>query len=113
MAVRHIKEYYGKVAQQYLDLLDELKDFEKLANEGMFEPEKLDQIKENIKPLMTNYQTLSYIMFLLNMPNRKSKEKSYKNANKRKTSQIPNECTQEGVIQQNKDAIDSLNNLKK
>ena len=70
MAVRHIKEYYGKVAQQYLDLLEELKDFEKLANEGMFEPEKLDQIKENIKPLMTNYQTLSYIMFLLNMPNR-------------------------------------------
>ena len=60
MAVRHIKEYFEQVAEQYHEMLEEIRDFEKEAEKGLIEPERLDAIKETIKPLMNNYQTLSW-----------------------------------------------------
>ena len=73
MAVKDVVEYYNQVANQYTLLIEDLKDFEKECQEGIVEPEKLDQIKDNIQPLINNYNTLSYIMFLLNQPTRKEK----------------------------------------
>ena len=37
MAKRHVVEYFDKVANQYKDMLDELKDFEKECNSGLIE----------------------------------------------------------------------------
>lgn len=59
MAVKHVREYYNQVESQYNEMVKEIKDFEKEAEQGLIEPERLDQIKESIKPLMNNYQTLS------------------------------------------------------
>ena len=59
MAVKDVREYYNQVESQYNEMVKEIKDFEKEAEQGLIEPERLDQIKESIKPLMNNYQTLS------------------------------------------------------
>ena len=48
MAVKDVVEYYNQVANQYTLLIEDLKDFEKECQEGIVEPEKLDQIKDNI-----------------------------------------------------------------
>ena len=82
------KEYYNKVCDQYHDMLNEIRDFEEEAKKGLIEPERLDEIKKNIQPLINNYQTLSYIIFLLNQPNRQSKEKAYQRRNKEFLSKI-------------------------
>ena len=77
MAKRHVEEYYNTVCNQWLAMQNELNDFAEEARKGLFPPERLEQIKETIQPIKTNYETLSYIMYLLNMPNRKEKESKY------------------------------------
>ena len=46
MSVKHVKLYYKEICDQYSDLLQELKDFEKEAQEGLIEPERIDNIDE-------------------------------------------------------------------
>lgn len=110
MSVKHIKQYFNEVADQYHDLLEEIRDFESEAKQGLIEPERLDLIKESIKPLVNNFQTLSYIMFLLNMPNRKEKQPRYVAQNKKLLKSIDEKFTKQGIINQNKSV---LNNTEK
>lgn len=101
MAVRHIKEYYEKMADQYMEMQDNIKEIEKDLANGLVEPEFLERLQEQVKPLKDNYLTLSYIMFLLNQPNRNNKIPKYKERNKKLLSSIPPENTMEGKISQN------------
>ena len=103
MAKRHVIDYYNKVADQFSQLLLELKSFEEEANKGLFPPERLDEIKKIIQPLKSNYETLSYIIFLLNMPNRKSKESKY-----RKQIKLHNVISDKQVLDQNAQVINKL-----
>lgn len=108
MSVKHVKEYFNQVADQYSEMLNELRDFEKEAEQGLIEPERLDIIKQNIQPLVNNYQTLSWIMFLLNQPNKKEKIKKYERQNKTLLKTLNKEFSQEGVINTNQQVIDGL-----
>ena len=83
MAKRHVIDYFNKVADQYHSMLVEIKDFEEECNKGLIEPERLDEVKKIIEPLKNNYMTWSYMMFLLNLPNRERKVKDYKRRNAR------------------------------
>lgn len=108
MSVKHVKAYFDEVAEQRRLMLEEIKDFEKEAEQNIIEPERLEMIKQNIQPLLNNYQMLSYIMFLLNKPNKKEKQKAYEKMNKKLLQSIDKKFTKEGVIQQNQDVIDSF-----
>ena len=108
MSVKHIKEYYEQVCDQYHEMLTELKDFEQEAQEGIIEPERFDLIKENIKPLINNYQTLSWIMFLLNKPNKKQKVKRYEQQNKNLLKSLDKRFSKEGVLNTNEETLDRL-----
>lgn len=108
MSVKHVREYFNQVADQYSEMLNELRDFEKEAEQGLIEPERLDIIKQNIQPLVNNYQTLSWIMFLLNQPNKKEKIKKYERQNKTLLKTLNKEFSQEGVINTNQQVIDGL-----
>ena len=70
MSKRHVEDYFNKVADQYKEMLNELKDFEKECSDGLVEPEIFDNYKKIIEPLKNNYMTWSYVMYLLNLPNR-------------------------------------------
>lgn len=83
MAKRHVIDYFNKVADQYHSMLLEIRDFEEECNKGLIEPERLDEVKKIIEPLKNNYMTWSYMMFLLNLPNRERKVKDYKRRNAR------------------------------
>ena len=105
MAKRHVEEYYNQVCNQWLAMQNELNDFAEEARKGLFPPEKLEEIKKSIQPLKTNYETLSYIMFLLNMPNRKKKERKYINSNK-----INTERSRENVLAEGENVLNNLKN---
>ena len=111
MSVKDVKEYYNQVCDQYHDMLNEIRDFEEEAKKGLIEPERLDQIKETITPLMNNYQTLSYIMFLLNKPVRKSKYKRYEERNKKFLQSIEEKNSKKGVLDTNNQTIDRLKKI--
>lgn len=82
MAKRHIVEYFDKVANQYSEMLSELKDFENECNNNLVEPEQFEQFKKVLEPIKNNYMTWSYVMYLLNLPNRDKKVKSVKRRSK-------------------------------
>lgn len=113
MAVKDIKNYFNEVCNQYHEMLEEIRDFEKEAEQGLIEPERLDKIKDSIKPLVNNYQTLSYIMFLLNKPSRKEKHKRYEQQNKKLLSKIEKEFTKDGIIEENSKVIKNLQDITK
>ena len=110
MSVRHVKEYYEQVAEQYQDMLNEIKDFEDLAMREMFDPDRLEQIKESIQPMLRNYETLSYIMYLLNKPNRDNKAKKYEKQYAKQVSKLDPSTTKDGVIATNNSVLNNLKN---
>lgn len=110
MAVKDIRQYFNEVCDQYHEMLEEIRDFEKEAEQGLIEPERLDQIKDSIKPLVNNYQTLSWIMFLLNKPVKKSKHKGYEQRNQKILKSLDPRYSKDGILQEN---INTLENLTK
>ena len=103
MSVKHFKDYYDKVCEQYHDFIAELKDFEQLYNDGLVQPEVIEQAKKSIAPLKDNWEKLTYVMFLLNKPNKKSKQSRYAKANYPKTCK-----TDKAVYEENNKALEDL-----
>lgn len=108
MAVKHIKEYYEQVCDQYVLMNEELRDFQKEVENGLVEPERLDNLKKVIEPLKNNYMTLSWIMYLLNQPNRDSKERAYQQRNKKFIESLDKNFNKESIMKQNEDVIKSI-----
>lgn len=108
MSVKHIKQYYDQICKQYSEMLAELKDFEKEAEENLFPPEKLSNIKQLIDPLKVNYERWAFMMFLLNKPNRKEKEKAYVRRNKKLLSKLSKDNNLESVVSENEEVIKKL-----
>lgn len=113
MSVKDVKAYYDEVCQQRQEMLNELKDFEKECEQGLIEPERLEKIKETIQPLLNNYQTLSYIMFLLNKPVKREKEEKYLKQSKKLLNSIDKEFTKEGILNENQTTIENLRDVTK
>lgn len=80
MAKRHVNLYFLEQQALYLEMLDNLKEFEQLAKEGKISQEDYDQMLREVELNKTNYERLAYIIMLLNKPNRKDKEEADMNA---------------------------------
>ena len=113
MALKDIINYYNEICDQYHDLLTEIRDFEEEAKKGLIEPERLDEIKKTIQPLIANYQTLSYIMFLLNKPVKKEKHKKYEKQNTKILKQIAYKNTKAGLLETNNNTINEVKKITK
>lgn len=81
MAKRDVVNYYIGVQAQYLMMLKEVEDFEKEMREGRFGEEQFRQAQEEVAKLKENYDRLSYVMLLLNEPNRDGKKAGYRKRN--------------------------------
>lgn len=108
MAIKHIREYFDIVANQYVEMIDAYRDLEKECQEGLVEPERLDNMRLLLDPIKANYLRISYIMYLLNKPARESKGPKYVQANKKLLEKISKEHTLEGVVEENKAALESI-----
>lgn len=109
MAIRHFNKYLEEIEAQYHEMNNNLKEMEELAQNGMIKPEMLDNLKNMIAPIYNNWRTLNYIKFLLDMPNRKNKEKSYE---KRMKKALSNCKTKDEVLNEGKETLKSLKSLK-
>ena len=76
MALKDVKEYYYRVAAQYLEMKDTLAEYDEAAKEGKVTEEQLADVKEDIARIEQNYYRLSYILYLFELPkNSKAKTK--------------------------------------
>ena len=77
MAVKDVRNYFYTMLSQYLEEKQNLADFEEALKEGYITQEQMQEALDNVADLETNYHRLVYIMYLLDMPNRKSKKSNY------------------------------------
>jgi hypothetical protein len=77
MAVNDVRNYFYTMLSQYLEEKQNLADFEEALKEGYITQEQMQEALDTVSNLETNYHRLVYIMYLLDMPNRKSKKKGY------------------------------------
>lgn len=104
MSVKAVKKYYDQICAQYTEMLQDIKDLEQEASEGLVEPERIDRLKEQIAPIKQNYERWAYMMFLLNEPQRKAKQAQYRRANKKLLKSLDSKNSLDAVLQENESA---------
>ena len=77
MAVKDVRNYFYTMLVQYLEEKQNLADFEEALKEGFITEEQMQDAMTNVAYLENNYHRLVYIMYLLDMPNKKSKKAGY------------------------------------
>jgi hypothetical protein len=77
MAVKDVRNYFYTMLCQYIEEKQNLADFEEALKAGNITQDQMQEAMENVTNLETNYHRLVYIMYLLDMPNRKSKKSDY------------------------------------
>jgi hypothetical protein len=83
MAIRDVKEYYFKMLGQYTEMKADIADFEQALKDGFITEEQLQAAIDEVYKVQQNYDRLTYIMYLLSLPNRKSKQPRYNKINKK------------------------------
>lgn len=77
MAVKDVRNYFYTMLCQYIEEKQNLADFEDALKEGYVTQEQMQSAMENVAALEENYHRLVYIMYLLDMPNKKEKKSAY------------------------------------
>lgn len=108
MSVKDVHKYYEDVCNQYKELLSELKDMEDMVSKDLATPELYEQLKQTAQPVLSNYQTISWIIFLLNKPNKKSKQKKYKKQFSKLINSLDESRNPECIRMENNHVINSL-----
>lgn len=109
MAVKDVREYYEQVTNQYVEMkrvLNELETVPELKASAAYQ--NIDSIKAQVAKLQENYNRLSYIIFLLNEPTKKSKKERYIKREQKKLSKIPKEDRKDAVLEENKNILTNL-----
>ena len=104
MSLKHFKKFYKQQESNYYRMLATSKEFDKLVKEGKADPEQVEQAHLIIANLETNYKRLSYVLYLLNLPNRKEKEIKYRIKNKKIEDALKGH-TAEDIIREDEDAL--------
>lgn len=82
-------------------MIQDIKDLEKEAELGLVEPERIDRLKEQVAPIVQNYERWTYMMFLLHQPNRKTKHKQYDKLIKNQAAQLNASNSLDAVLAEN------------
>lgn len=77
MAIKDVRNYFYTMLAQYIEEKQNLADFEEALKNGFITEEQMQEALETVTDLENNYHRLVYIMYLLDMPNRKSKKAGY------------------------------------
>ena len=109
MAVKDVKEYYFKLIAQKAELEADLADFEEALKNGFITEEQMQAAKDELIPYQINLDRLTYIMYLLELPNRKTKKAKFAKQNKKILNELEKRKADErSVISENKSALDAF-----
>ena len=109
MAVKDVKEYYFKLIAQKAELEADLADFEEALKNGFITEEQMQAAKDELVPYQINLDRLTYIMYLLELPNRKAKKAKFAKQNKKILDELEKRnADEQSVISENKSALDAF-----
>ena len=105
MSVKAVRKYYDQICEQYHEMIELIHDLEKEAEQDLVEPERIERLKEQVAPIKQNYERWTYMMFLLNQPERKSKREKYKRQNLRLLQNLDKQNDLDSVLEENKASL--------
>ena len=109
MAVKDVKEYYFKLIAQKAELEADLADFEEALKNGFITEEQMQAAKDELIPYQINLDRLTYIMYLLELPNRKAKKAKFAKQNKKILNELEKrKADEQSVMSENKSALDAF-----
>ena len=109
MAAKDVKEYYFKLIAQKAELEADLADFEEALKNGFITEEQMQAAKDELIPYQINLDRLTYIMYLLELPNRKTKKAKFAKQNKKILDELERRnADEQSVISENKSALDAF-----
>ena len=109
MAAKDVKEYYFKLIAQKAELEADLADFEEALKNGFITEEQMQAAKDELIPYQINLDRLTYIVYLLELPNRKAKKAKFANQNKKILNELEKRnADEQSVIAENKSALDAF-----
>lgn len=111
MSVKALELEYQKVVDQYQEMISDIQDIEKDANNGLCDPELVDRLKEQIKPIKQNYEWWSYVMYILHQPQRKQKQEKYKKIRRKYIQQLSNYNDPSARLQSGSAALQGLKDI--
>lgn len=82
MSVKHIKNEFDKICKDYHEMLEVLHELEDAVSENVISEERFKELSAPIETVKTNYLRWSYMMYLLDLPNNKNKQKKYRGQKK-------------------------------
>lgn len=113
MSVKHVKRYFSDICDLYHELLENVKDMQEAAEQGLISPERFEEYKKTIEPVKTNYERWSYMIFLLNMPNKKDKERKYKKQRKEEIEEFTKLQQDKVALIESREALDKADDFVK
>lgn len=105
MSVKAVRQYYDQICEQYHEMMENIRDLEVEAANGMVEPERIERLKEQVAPIKQNYERWSYMMFLLNQPARKAKQDRYAHQQRKFLTKLSPENSLSAVLAENAEAL--------
>lgn len=108
MAVKHVKEYYEKICNQYTKMKKEVQLWEEQAIQKMVDPDRVQALREMVAPLQENYKRWSYMMFLLNQPTRKEKKKKYDKLISNQATKLGKENSVDAIINESENILKNI-----
>lgn len=109
MAAKDVKEYYFKLIAQKAELEADLADFEEALKNGFITEEQMQAAKDELIPYQINLDRLTYIVYLLELPNRKTKKAKFAKQNKKILDELERrKADEQSVIYENKSALDAF-----
>lgn len=82
MSVKHIKQEFDKICKDYHEMLEVLHELEDAVSENVISEERFKELSAPIETVKNNYLRWSYMMYLLDLPNNKAKQRKYKKQKK-------------------------------
>lgn len=118
MAIKDVKEYYFKMLEQYMEMKADMADFEQALKDGFITEEQLQAAMEEVNKVQQNYDRLTYIMYLLELPRKDSKKVRHNNSNRKLVAAFKErKADTEAIDYENKCALkafrDELKQLQK
>lgn len=112
MAKRHVVRYFLELENTYVEMQDTVKELQELAKEGKVEESMFLNMKQDLDVIKENYERVSYILFLLNKPNREKKQDYEEKLNADWYRYL--KCSsKEAVVNESKDALSHFKKMVK
>lgn len=116
MARKHVIQFYLEQQALYLQMLDTVKQIDDDFKSGKIDFERHNQLLEVLTPdievIKSNYERLSYIVLLLNKPQKEAKGSNYEKVNKELYDSLQT-STREALLDESKDALADLKRIIK